>query len=113
MQTWQAIELMGFAHYADKGYRILVSLIDNSGFDFVAYKDDSFNRVCVHKAGLKDHSDPNSWSIARSGSSSDDSRPTCDTHLVWLPHQKRFIELERDFLSAVSSKSRRIPKHLL
>ena len=112
---WQQIELMGYSYYAGKGYRILAPLVRTDGYDFVAEKAGEFVRVNVKTAGLKDKSDPESWSISQA--SGVRVKPTdshqVDVYLTWLPSQDRFIELDGDFLNGGNSKSKRIPKGLL
>lgn len=113
--NWQQIELMGYAYYAERGYRILVSLVRTDGYDFVAEKDGLFVRVNVKTAGLKDKSQPESWSVAQAsgGHTGYHENNQVDTYLAWLPHQQRFIELDGDFLHGGNSKSKRIPKEFL
>jgi len=112
--NWQTIELLGYAYYSDRGYRILVPVVRNEGYDFVAEKDGGFLRVNVKVAGLKDKSNPNSWSISQAsgGSSGHSTKSPCDVYLAYLPEHQRFIELPGSFLSAGNSKSRRIPKEM-
>lgn len=111
---WQTIELMGYSYYANKGYRILVSLVRNDGYDFVAEKDGEFLRVNVKSAGLKDKSQPSSWSISQAGGSTSGYTEcnSVDVYLTWLPEHKKFIEIEGSFLNGGNSKSKRIPKSL-
>ncbi|KKM00295.1 hypothetical protein LCGC14_1805800, partial [marine sediment metagenome] len=69
MMKWESVELRGYSYYSERGYRILVPLVDVSGYDFVAEKDGTFIRVNVKRAGLKSKDNPNSWSIARASGS--------------------------------------------
>lgn len=115
MNTWETVELMGYAYYSNKGYRILVALIDTSGFDFVAYKDNEYIRVNVKKAGLKSRTITNSWCIPKASGAKTTPTPsciTCDVYLAWLPEKEEFLELDGTFFIGVSSKSRIIPKAL-
>lgn len=112
---WQTTELLGYAHYAERGHRVLVPLVRNDGYDFVAEKDGVFIRVNVKVAGLKDKEDPSSWSISQAsgGASGHSKKSPCDVFLTYLPTWQKFIELPGSFLSAGNSKSRRIPKDFL
>ena len=114
---WRIAELMGYAYYAGKGYRIFVPLICGDGYDFIAEKSGKMLRVNVKVSGLKDKTDTMSWSISQaSGSKSNASRQNkvpCDIFLVYMPGQNQFIELSGDFFSYGNSKSRRIPKKIL
>lgn len=111
MINWKVVEAKGYAHYVEQGYRVLVSLIDNSGYDFVTEFDGEFKRVNVKMAGLKNKRDARSWSISRSGSSAVvDDGATCDIFLVYLPSVDRFIELTGDFFEGSRSRSKIIPK---
>ena len=110
---WEVVELLGYTHYAAKGFRICVPLVRNDGYDFVAEKDGLFFRVNVKLAGLKDKSDPNSWSISKaSGAASKNVKTSCDVFLVYLPHFSRFIEIDGQFFDGGNSKSKRIPSNL-
>lgn len=112
---WQTTELMGYAHYARKGYRVLVPVVRNDHYDFVAEGHNEFVRVNVKTAGLKDKSQADSWSISHASGGYEGSRDavTCDVYLTWLPDQKRFIEIPGSFLVGGNSKSKRIPKEYL
>ena len=111
--NWKEIELLGHVYYAKQGYRILVSLVENHGYDFVAEKNGRFIRVNVKTAGLKDKNDKESWSIAEAGGSTPKKKQypsEVDVYLVWVPTLDKFIEMPGDFLDNMRSKSRRIPK---
>ena len=114
---WEVVELKGYAYFADRGYRIFVPLICGIGYDFIAAKGDELIRVNVKLAGLKDKSNPSSWSITlasgaiSSGSKSD--KVKCDVFLAYLPNKERFIELPGTFFDTGNSRCRRIPKELL
>ena len=111
MNNWKAVEAAGYAYYIEKGYRVLISLIDNSGSDFVVELDGIFRRVNVKVAGLKNKKDKGSWSISRSGYSNVvDTGPTCDLFLVYLPHKNSFIEIHGNFFDGARSRSKVIPK---
>jgi hypothetical protein len=112
---WQTAEILGYAYYAERGYRVLVPVVRNEGYDFVAEKDGEFVRVNVKVAGLKDKADSGSWSISQaSGSFTAHSvKSPCDVFLAYLPDQQRFIELPGSFLDSGNSKSRRLPKEML
>jgi len=106
---WRTVEVLGYAHFTGKGYRILVSLVDNNGYDFVAERGGQFVRVNVKLAGFSN----GGWRISLSGRRRRD-RPTVgevDVYLAYVPTLQRFIELPGDFLQ--HGKSRRIPSALL
>lgn len=105
--NWKVIETLGYAYYMNKGYRVLIPLINNSFYDFVAEKENKFIRVNVKAAGLKDKKKPNSWCISRS---KQQENMQVDVFLVWLPLKSCFVELDGTFFDAVKSKSRLIPK---
>ena len=111
--NWQQAELLGYAYYVEKGYRILVPIVRYDAYDFVAEKDGVFIRVNVKVAGLKDKSDPNSWAISQAsgGLPGKTQKGTVDILLTWI--QKRFIELPGDFFKDGNSKSKRIPKDFM
>lgn len=106
--NWDTIELKGYSYYSEKGYRILIPLIHNNGYDFVAEKDGEFLRVNVKTAGPKDPSQGDSWAISKSGAQGKES---CDIYLVWHPTDEKFIELDGNFLEG--HKCRRLPKHMI
>lgn len=111
---WEVVELMGYAYYAEKGFRICVPLVLNDGYDFLAEKNGLFLRVNVKLAGLKDKINPNSWSISKaSGAAAKNLKNQCDVFLVYLPQVSHFIEIDGKFLDQGNSKSKRIPKSLL
>lgn len=117
---WETVELLGYAHFSAKGYRILTPLVKNDTYDFVAEKDNQFLKVNVKRAGLKDKGIPNSWSISQASGAIDIAANKgikrlghVDVYLAYLPEQGRFIELDGDFFDGTISKSRLIPKHLL
>lgn len=101
----------------EKGYRVLISLVHNHSYDFVIEKDGVFSRVDVKVAGHKEKKNSNSWSISqpsRKGNiESNNSMIKADVYLVWLPNEKRFIELDGDFFIGSKSKSKLIPKNYL
>lgn len=110
---WEVVELLGYTYYAEKGFRICVPLVRNDGYDFVAEKNGLFLRVNVKLAGLKDKSNPNSWSISKaSGASAKNVKTECDIFLAYLPSLNHFIEIDGKFLDQGNSKSKRIPKKL-
>ena len=106
---WKTVEILGYTHFAKDGYRILISLVDNHCYDFVAEKDCKFIRVNVKVAGLRDKKEPDSWSISKAGRGSD----LPDVFLVWLPDRELFIELPGDVWGERTSKIVRIPKQYL
>ena len=111
---WEVVELMGYAHYAKLEYRILVPLVKNDGYDFVAEKNGTFVRVNVKLAGRKSRKIENSWAISiASGASKDINKVMCDIFLVMLPHKNVFIELPGDFFVGSKSKSKLIPRKFL
>jgi hypothetical protein len=112
---WKTVEMMGYAYYSERGYRILVSLVDNTSYDFVAEKDGVFLRVNAKVASIKDTSRSNSWSIAVSSGSSGrlDKERDVDVFLAYIPDTKKFLELPGDFFSGTKSKSRHIPVKML
>lgn len=112
--SWQAIEMLGYAHFASLGYRVLVPLVRNDSIDFVAEMSGTFTRVNVKVAGLKSRKQGNSWSISlSSGAGRRRGDEGVDIYLAWLPDQKRFIELPGDFFRSTCSKSKLIPKAFL
>lgn len=113
--NWISIELSGYSYYSDKGYRILIPLVNNEGYDFVAEKNGEFVKVNVKTAHMKDKNQPESWCISQSGGSTRGHRKSikCDIYLVWLPKANKFIELPGSFISTGNSKSKRLPKNLL
>lgn len=117
--SWASVEMMGYAYYSDKGYRILISLVDNSIYNFVAEKSGVFLRVNVVQAFINDKSKPNSWAVSRAATTltSHDYHSKIedmlDIYLVWLPNVSKFIELDADFFKGTNSKKKLIPKALL
>lgn len=111
---WKTIEMMGYAYYAEMGYRILLPIVDTSAYDFVAEKSGIFIKVNVKVAGLRDNKDPNSWAISQSsgGHAGHHKKENIDIFLSWLPSLEKFIEIQGDFFNVGNSKSRRIPKKL-
>ena len=111
---WQSVELLGYAYFSEKGYRILVPVVRYDGYDFVAEKNGEFIRVNVKMAGLKDRTRSNSWSISQAGGSGAGYHENhqVDVYLTWLPHKEKFVELDGDFLLGGNSKSKRIPLEL-
>lgn len=110
---WRQIEISGYAYYAERGYRILISLVRNDGYDFVAEKDGQFIRVNVKTAGLKSKKSSESWSISKASGSSLSKNPKkskVDVYLVWMPKHECFLEMPGDFLDSGNSKSKLIPK---
>ena len=114
---WHVAELLGYAYYAERGYRVLAPLVRNDGYDFVAEKDGQFIRVNVKMAGLKDKNQPNSWAISKaSGAAANTSnviKTACDVFLVYVPVLSMFVELPGTFLDGGNSKSKRLPKELV
>ena len=112
---WKTVELSGYTHYSEQGYRILIPLVSGEGFDFVAEKNAEYVRVNVKCAGLKTKKASNSWAISVSsgGGNKNIDEIKCDVFLVWLPAHKKFIEIGGDFFIGSKSKSKLIPKHLL
>ena len=112
---WQTVEMLGYTYFSQKGFRILVPLVDNSGYDFVAEKDGVYKRVNVKVAGIKDPARKNSWSISMaSGSKKDlDKDQKTDIYLAYVPPTGKFIELPGDFFKGSRSKSRCIPIKLI
>jgi len=111
---WETVELMGYAYYSEKGYRILAPLVVNHSYDFVAEKDGLFVRVNVKKAGLKSKLDPNSWAIYIDAGAARGpiNEVCCDVYLAWVDSCKRFIEIDGRFFIGSKSKSKIIPKSL-
>ena len=107
---WKTIEMLGYTYYSNKGYTILVSLVTNYGYDFVAEKNGKFIRVNAKKACLRDKKKKNSWSVSQEKNK---YKNPVDTFLVWLPHLEKFIELPNDFFNNHESKIRRIPKEYI
>jgi len=112
--SWEVVELMGYAYYAEKGFRILVPLVNNKGYDFVAEKDGKFIRVNVKLAGLKSKKlSSKSWSISTSGATTDRDIVCCDEYLVFLPHKKQFITVPGNFFVGSTTKAKLLPKCLV
>ncbi|WP_339200416.1 group I intron-associated PD-(D/E)XK endonuclease [Paenibacillus sp. FSL P2-0322] len=116
--NWETIELLGYSYYSSKGYSILIKLVSNSNYDFVAERDGTYIKVNVKRAGLKSKSIPTSWSISQASGSNPlsktrENKPKVDVYLVWLPHLEKFIELPGDFFEGANSKSKIIPKKYL
>lgn len=114
---WQTVEMMGYAHFSEKGYRIFVPLVVNYGYDFVAEKDGEFIKVNVKLAGLKSRADGNSWSISQAGGSftnePKEEKYKIDVYLAYLPEPfNKFVELPGDFFEGTVSKSKAIPRKL-
>lgn len=113
MISWQTVELMGYAYYSERGYKILVPLVHNDAYDFVAEKNGEFIRVNVKLAGLKNKRIANSWSVSlASGSAYKTTSGKVDVFLAYLPEHGRFVELPGDFFEGTNSKSRNIPRHM-
>jgi hypothetical protein len=112
---WATIELLGYTHYSKQGYRILIPLVRNHGYDFVAERNGEYVRVNVKVAGLKSKRWKSSWSISIASGSLVTKQPKepIDIYLAWLPHQERFIELPGNFFDKGNSKSKLIPRELL
>jgi hypothetical protein len=114
---WQTIEMLGYAYYSQRGYRVLVSLVRTNDYDFVVEKDGEFKRVNVKLAGLKKKSEKNSWSISQSSGSKyraiEKAGSNVDVYLAYLPHEERFVEIDGDFFVGVNSKCKRVPRELL
>lgn len=114
---WHTNELLGYAYYAEKGYRILVSLVDGKDYDFVIEKSGVFKRVNVKTAFLKDKKQDYSWAVSRASGSNiyklGNDGKNVDILLVWLPKDSRFIELPGNYLCGIKSKSKRIHKEFL
>jgi hypothetical protein len=114
--NWVTVELLGYSFYSNKGYRILIPLVKNNYYDFVAEKDNEFIRVNVKIAGLKDKNIPHSWSINLSGGSHDVKEwryTNVDIFLAWIPTEERFIEVPSNIFAGSASKAKRIPRELL
>ena len=110
MSNWKAIEALGYVYYLQKGYRILVSLIEGKYYDFVAEKDGKFARVNVKKATKDKRS--NSYSISLSGSARIE-KDLVDVFLAWIPEKKNFIEVHGNFFYEVNAKTRVIPASII
>lgn len=112
--SWQTVEVMGYAHYTARGFRVCVPIVRNDGYDFIAEKDGTFLRVNVKLAGLKDRNDPTSWCISMASGASRSVRRAAavDVFLAYLPHLDRFVELPGSFFEGARSKSKHIPRHL-
>ncbi len=113
--NWQTVEMQGYAYYSERGYRILVPLVDNSGYDFVAEKDGVYLRVNVKVASIKDPARANSWGVSMaSGAAHRLDKPVAvDVFLAYIPDTKKFLELPGTFFVGARSKSRCIPVKML
>lgn len=107
--NWDAVELLGHAYYAKRGFRILVSLVHNASYDFVIEKDGKFASVNVKVAGENVKGKP-TMRISRAGGSARKSTAPPDFYLVWLKAQEMFLELPGDFLDG--RRTRTIPRSL-
>ena len=114
--AWRVVEVLGYAYYVSKGYRILHPLVEAHGYDFVAEKNGEFVRVNVKQAYKRQMGSTPSWCISMAGKSNVPTHPAVDVFLAYIPTVGRFIELPGDFFEGVSGRSRRIPvaatKHL-
>jgi len=113
---WKVVEMMGYAYYCERGWRILVPLVDTSGYDFCIEKDGVFKRVNVKRAGLKDKARSTSWCIAvASGAHKATVKAqTADIFLAYVAEGAGvFVELSGDFFQGTVSKSRCIPTKMV
>lgn len=119
---WKVTKALGYSYYVNLGYRILVSLMDNGAYDFVAEKNGNYLKVKVKLAGLKNKSENNSWSISlapskrtptQTAAESIENKGDVDVFLVWLPHKIGFTEVPGDFFVGSKSKSKRIPSEII
>lgn len=92
MKDWVSIELLGYTYYSKRGYRILVPLVINKGYDFIAEKEGEFIKVNVKSA----HKHGSNWCISTSMCETKQGTQ-CDIFLAWLPEKNKFIELPGDF----------------
>ena len=112
---WQTVEMQGYAYYSKRGYRILVPLVNNTGYDFVAEKNGEYLRVNVKVASIKDPARSNSWGISMaSGAAYCLENPVAvDVFLAYIPDTGEFLELPGTFFVGTRSKSRCIPVKML
>lgn len=113
--NWEAIELLGQAHYSALGYKILVPLGREENYDFIAKRGEEYVKINVKVAFNKDRSRPNCWSIARSGTQIKRKKACViyevDFYLAWIPRKKRFVQVPGDFLNGRGR--RHIPQRLI
>lgn len=107
---WKTVEMLGYAYYACRGWRVLVSLVEAPGYDFVIEKDGVYKRVNVKMAGTKG---PGSTAISQAGCAKRNGQIKTDVFLAYIPNGGYFIELPGDFFVNVRSKARCIPQKLL
>jgi hypothetical protein len=103
---WRTAEALGHAYYLERGWRVLVSLYDNSVYDFVVERDGVYQRVNVKRASVSN----GGYLIGHAGGRD----PGCgmpDLYLVWLRRERQFVELPGDFLDG--KLTRRITKDLI
>ena len=113
---WKVVEMMGYAYYCERGWRILLPIVDTSGYDFCIEKGGVFKRVNVKRAGLKDKSRSNSWCIAVASGAHNEivKAQTADIFLAYVAVDEGvFVELPGDFFHGTVSKSRVIPTKLI
>jgi len=112
---WRTVEMLGYTHYSLLGYRVLVPLVNNFGYDFVAEKDGEYLRVNVKVASNKDPVRKNSWAISKTGRQTKNTKQknSVDVFLAYLPTQKKFVELPGNFFDNTTSKTKHIPVKLL
>lgn len=103
---------MGYTYYTAKGYRILLPILDQSHYDFVAEKQGEFIRVNVKLAKIEQHfkNGNTKYSIYSAGSRKREL-VKADVLLSWLPDRGRFVEVPAEMMNGRSVL--KIPQNLL
>ncbi|MBA7678148.1 hypothetical protein ES703_86419 [subsurface metagenome] len=121
---WSNVELSGYLHYSQQGYRILVPLVIQKGYDFAIEKNGRFKRINVKKAWTNHSREKAAYYILtnmhKAKKYQDLPLPEalkvlkkdCDLYLIWLPGHNKFIETTPDFLIWTRGKRCRIPPEL-
>lgn len=87
------------------GWRILLCINETKQYDFVIERDGEYRSVNVKQATRRNNR-PRGYIIGAAGGVKRERGP--DLYLVWLPRERRFLELPGDFLKGRSSRI--IPK---
>lgn len=125
MRDWQTVEIAGYHHYSNLGYRVFVSLVRTEHYDFVIEKGGRFKRVNVKLAFNKNPTGVATWVISISHTQRRKFAPlpyeerikaikkVMDIYLVWIPETNRFFEMVPGFELRLSGKYMRIPNGYL
>lgn len=125
MRDWQTVEIAGYHHYSNLGYRVFVSLVRTEHYDFVIEKGGRFKRVNVKLAYNRRASGSGGWSISISNTQRKKFallpyeerikaiKKVMDIYLVWIPEINRFIEMLPGFELTLTAKHIHIPNGYL